>query len=202
MQLALTSPEDTMIVGFNVVPDDAALALAEERGVQIREYNIIYKLTDDIKAALEGKLKPRRGGRPPGPGRRPRDVQDQPGRHHRRLLRHAGRHRALGQDPRHPRRRRSSTRRPRRTAGLESLKRFKDDVREVREGFECGMKIAGYDDIKVGDVIEAYRIEQVQRTLNRPRPQSQSELGRDFGLRTSCMSVPCECGCSCGNRRA
>jgi len=56
---------------------------------------------------------------------------------------------------------------PDRTAGLESLKRFKEDVREVREGFECGMKVAGYDDIKVGDVIEAYRIEQVQRTLEK-----------------------------------
>ena len=52
-----------------------------------------------------------------------------------------------------------------RSAGLESLKRYKEDASEVREGFECGMKIAGYDDIKVGDVIEAYRIEQVQRTL-------------------------------------
>jgi translation initiation factor IF-2 len=50
-------------------------------------------------------------------------------------------------------------------AALESLKRFKDDVKEVKEGYDCGMKIAGYDDIKVGDVIEAYRIEQVQRTL-------------------------------------
>ena len=50
-----------------------------------------------------------------------------------------------------------------RTVGLESLKRFKEDVREVREGFECGLKVAGYDDIKVDDVIEAYRIEQVQR---------------------------------------
>src|SRR5262249_28182051 len=54
---------------------------------------------------------------------------------------------------------------PDRTASLDSLKRFKDDVREVREGYECGMKIAGYDDVKVDDVIEAYRIEQVQRTL-------------------------------------
>ena len=54
---------------------------------------------------------------------------------------------------------------PDRTASLESLKRFKEDVREVREGFECGLKIAGYDDIKVDDAIEAYRIEQVQRTL-------------------------------------
>ena len=55
---------------------------------------------------------------------------------------------------------------PDRTAGLDSLKRFKDDASEVREGFECGIKIAGYDDIKVGDVIEAYRVEQVQRTLD------------------------------------
>jgi translation initiation factor IF-2 len=53
-----------------------------------------------------------------------------------------------------------------RTASLESLRRFKEDAREVREGFECGMKIAGYDDVKVGDAIEAYRIEQVQRTLS------------------------------------
>ena len=52
-----------------------------------------------------------------------------------------------------------------RSASLESLKRHKDDVREVREGYDCGIKIAGYDDIKVGDVIEAFRVEQVQRTL-------------------------------------
>ena len=57
--LALTSPEDTIIVGFNVVPDDRALRLAEEKGVKIREYDIIYNLTDDIRSALEGKLKPR-----------------------------------------------------------------------------------------------------------------------------------------------
>src|SRR5262249_6521810 len=56
VQLALTSPQDTMIVGFNAVPDERARALAEERGIQIRQYDIIYNLTDDIKAALEGKL--------------------------------------------------------------------------------------------------------------------------------------------------
>src|SRR5262249_29689405 len=59
VQLALTSPQDTLIVGFNVVPDDRARALADERGVQIRQYNIIYQLTDDLRSALEGKLKPR-----------------------------------------------------------------------------------------------------------------------------------------------
>src|SRR5207244_720139 len=54
VQLALTSPEDTIIVGFNVVPDERARALADERGIEIHEYNIIYKLTEDVKAALEG----------------------------------------------------------------------------------------------------------------------------------------------------
>ena len=49
----------TLLVGFNVVPDDRAMALADERGVQIRQYDIIYNLTDDIRAALQGKLKPK-----------------------------------------------------------------------------------------------------------------------------------------------
>jgi translation initiation factor IF-2 len=164
VQLALTSPQDTIIVGFNVVPDDRARALAEQQGVQMRLYNIIYNLTDDIRSALEGKLKPRedvihlgravvretfkisRVGTAAGcyvtQGTIERSAKI-------RLIREG----VVIYPP------------PDRTAGLESLKRFKEDVREVREGFECGLKIAGYDDIKVGDVIEAYRIEQVQRTL-------------------------------------
>jgi translation initiation factor IF-2 len=164
VQLALTSPEDTIIVGFNVVPDDRARALAEEKGVQVREYNIIYNLTDDIRSALEGKLKPReevvhlgravvrntfkisRVGTIAGcyvtQGTIERSAKV-------RLIREG----VVIYPP------------PDRTAGLESLKRFKEDVREVREGFECGLKIAGYDDVKVDDVVVAYRIEQVQRTL-------------------------------------
>jgi translation initiation factor IF-2 len=162
--LALTSPSDTIIVGFNVVPDDRAKALAEERGVQIREYDIIYNLTDDIKQALEGKLKPHeqvihlgravvrqtfkisRVGTVAGcyvtQGTIERSAKV-------RLIRNG----VVIYPPTD------------RTASLESLKRHKDDAREVREGFDCGMKIAGYDDLKVDDVIEAYRIEQVQRTL-------------------------------------
>jgi translation initiation factor IF-2 len=164
VQLALTSPDDTIIVGFNVVPDDRAKALAEERGIQIREYNIIYNLTDDIKAALEGKLKPEevivhlgravvretfkisRVGTIAGcyvtQGTIERSAKV-------RLIRQG----VVIYPPAD------------RTASLESLKRFKDDVREVREGFECGLKIAGYDDVKVDDVIEAYRIDQNKRTL-------------------------------------
>jgi translation initiation factor IF-2 len=164
VQLALTSPEDTLIVGFNVVPDDRAKALAEEKGIQIRQYDIIYHLTDDIRAALEGKLKPReevvhlgravvretfkisRVGTIAGcyvtQGVIERSAKV-------RLIREG----VVIYPPSD------------RTAHLDSLKRFKEDVREVREGFECGLKIAGYDDVKVGDVVEAYRIEQVQRTL-------------------------------------
>jgi translation initiation factor IF-2 len=164
VQLALTSPEDTLIVGFNVVPDDAAKVLAEERGIQIREYNIIYDLANDIKSALEGKLKPReevvhlgralvretfkisRVGTIAGcyvtQGVIERSAKV-------RVIRNG----VVVYPP------------PERSVGLESLKRFRDDVREVHQGFECGLKIAGYDDIKVDDVIEAYRIEQVQRTL-------------------------------------
>jgi len=165
VQLALTSPADTIILGFNVVPDDAARALAEERGVELRQYNIIYELANDIRAALEGKLKPREEVIHLG-----RAVV----RNTFRISRVgtiAGCYVTQGVIERN-----AKVRVIRngvviyppadRSAGLESLKRFKDDVREVREGFECGIKIAGYDDIKVDDVIEAYRIEQVQRTLS------------------------------------
>jgi len=164
VQLALTSPGDTIIVGFNVVPDDRAKALAEERGVQIRQYNIIYNLTDDIRSALEGKLKPREEVVHLG-----RAVVRQVFKISRvgtvagcyvtqGVIERSAKVRLIRQGvvifpP------------PDRSAGLDSLKRHKDDAREVREGYDCGIKIAGYDDVKVDDVIEAYRVEQVQRTL-------------------------------------
>ena len=164
VQLALASPEDSIIVGFNVVPDDRALAMASEKGISIREYDIIYTLTNDIRTALEGKLKPREEVVHLG----------------RAVVREtfkisktgtiAGCYVTTGNIKRN-----AKIRVIRdgvviyppvdRTAGLDSLKRFKDDASEVREGFECGIKVAGYDDIKVGDVIEAYRVEQVLRTL-------------------------------------
>ncbi len=165
VQLALTSPEDTIIVGFNVVPDNEAKALADERGIQIRQYDIIYKLAEDIRAALEGKLKPREEiihlGR--AVVRETFKIS--------RVGTIAGCFVTQGVIERSAKIRviRSGVvvyPAAERTAGLESLKRFKDDVREVREGFECGLKIAGYDDIKVDDIIECYRVEQVQRTLS------------------------------------
>src|SRR5712691_5754099 len=136
--LALTSPEDTMIVGFNAVPDDRARALAEDKDVQIREYNIIYNLTNDIRAALEGKLKPRE------------DVIHL-GRAVIRELFKISRNTIAGCFVTQGTIERSAKVRvirggvvvyppPDRTASLESLRRFKEDAKEVREGFECGLK--------------------------------------------------------------
>jgi translation initiation factor IF-2 len=165
VQLALTSPEDTIILGFNVTSDNDARALAEERGIQIREYNIIYRLVEDIRAALEGKLKPREDVIHLGRavvretfkigkvGTIAGCVVTQ-GVIERSALVRVIRGGVVVYPP------------AERTAKLESLRRFKDDAREVREGFECGIKIANYDDIKVDDVIEAYRIEQVLRKLD------------------------------------
>ncbi len=164
VQLALTSPEDTLIVGFNAVPDDQAKALAEARGIQIREYNIIYNLTDDIKKALEGKLKPREEivhlGR--AVVRKTFKISKvgtvagcfvTQGTIERSAKVRVIREGVVIYPP------------PDKTTGLDSLKRVKDDVREVAQGYDCGLKITGYDDIKDGDVIEAYRVEQVKRTL-------------------------------------
>ncbi len=164
VQLGLASPDDSLVVGFNVVPDDNALRLADEHGIKIRQYEIIYKLTEDIKSALEGKLKPREEVVNLG-----RAVVKQTFKVGR-VGTIAGCHVTHGIIER------SSKIRVIRdgsiifpsgekTASLESLKHYKNDVREIKQGFECGMKIANYDDIKVGDVIEAYRIDHIQRTL-------------------------------------
>ena len=164
VMLALTSPEDTLVIGFNVTADDAALKLAEERGISIREYDIIYKLTDDVKAALEGRLKPVEEVVHLG-----RAVVRETFKISKvgtiagcfvtsGTIERGARVRVIRQGvvvyPPSDK-----------VAVLESLKRFKDDVREVREGFECGLKISGFDDVKVDDVIEAFKIEVKQRTL-------------------------------------
>jgi translation initiation factor IF-2 len=162
--LALTSPGDTLVIGFNVTADDAALQLAEEWGISIREYQIIYNLVDDVKAALEGRLKPieevvHLGRAVIRETFRISKVGTIAGCHVTSgVIERSARVRVIREGvvifPQGDR-----------VVGLDSLKRFKDDVKEVREGFECGMKIAGFDDVKVGDVIEAYKIEIKHRTL-------------------------------------
>ena len=155
----LADASDAIIVGFNVVPDEGARALAEKKKVQIRRYDVIYKLTEDIRAALEGMLKPIEQVKELGRalvqrtfnisrvgviagcrvlyGTIERDCQI-------RVVRDS---RIIGE------------------YALDTLRREKDDVKEVRDGYECGIKLKNYNDVKEGDILEAYKIEEVARTF-------------------------------------
>jgi translation initiation factor IF-2 len=157
--ITLAHASSAVVIGFNVVPDEAARILANERQVEIRRYSIIYNITDDIKLMLEGKLRPEERVVELGHALVKRVFT---------VSRHgaiAGCYVAQGNVERGCRIR---VNRDGRTIGdyrLDSLRREKDDVKEVARGFECGIKLVGFNDIKQDDVLEAYRIEEVARTL-------------------------------------
>ncbi len=155
----LADASDAIIIGFNVVPDEGARSLAEQRGVQIRRYDIIYQVTDDLKKALEGLLEPEKREVDLGRALVQRTYTIS------RVGTIAGCRVLAGTVERNARIRVIRESRVIGDYALESLKREKDDTREVREGYECGMKLAGFNDVKEGDILEAYRIEEVARTL-------------------------------------
>jgi len=148
-----------IIIGFHVRPDSNARASAEREHVEIRTYRIIYEAVDEVKAAMEGLLKPEEKEVVLGEA----EV--------RQLFRIAkvgtigGSFVRSGIIPRTGRVRVIRNGVEVYDGTLSSLKRFKDDVREVREGFECGIGVENYNDLKVGDLIESYKIEEVARTL-------------------------------------
>lgn len=155
----LADASDAIIIGFNVVPDEGGRVLADQCGVQIRRYDIIYQVTDDIRKALEGMLKPEQ-----------RDVDLGRAVVQRiftisRLGTIAGCRVLSGTIERNSRVRVIRESRVLGEYPLESLRREKDDAREVREGLECGMKLRGFNDLKEGDVLECYRVEEFARTL-------------------------------------
>lgn len=155
----LADASDAVILGFNVVPDEKARSLAERLGVQIRRYDIIYQVTDDLKAALEGMLKPERRETELGRALVLRVFRVS------RVGNVAGCRVLSGSVQRDGRCRVIRDSRVIGDYAIGSLKREKDDAREVREGFECGIKLAGFDDVKEGDVFEVYKIEEVRRTF-------------------------------------
>jgi len=157
--ILLAKASGAIIIGFHVRPDNNARNAAEREGVEIKLYRIIYEAVADVRAAMEGMLRPEerevvlgeavvrevfkisRIGTIAGCSVRSGVINRQ------------GRVRVIRD-------------------GVEvfdgtlaSLKRFKDDVREVREGFECGLGVENFNDIKVGDVVECYRTEEFARTL-------------------------------------
>jgi len=155
----LADASDGVIIGFNVVPDEKARTLAEQAGVQIRRYDIIYEVAEDLRAALQGMLKPEERELELGRALVQRTFRIS------RVGTVAGCRVLAGHIPRDSRIRVIRDSRVIGDYPLESLKREKDDAKEVREGLECGMKLRGFDDLKEGDILEAYKIEEVARTL-------------------------------------
>ncbi len=155
----LADASDAVIIGFNVAPDENARSLADALGVQIRRYDIIYQVSDDLRAALEGMLKPEKREAELGRALVKRVF------HISRVGTVAGCQVLAGSMQRDSRIRVIRDSRVIGDYALESLKREKDDAREVRQGYECGMKLAGFDDLKEGDLLEGYRIEEIRRTL-------------------------------------
>jgi translation initiation factor IF-2 len=157
--VTLATASNAIIIGFNVRANKQAQDLARRDGIEIRYYNIIYDLVDDVKAAMSGLLKPERRETFIGnaeilevfnitkvgkvAGCRVTDGMVERGAGVRLIRDNVVIHEGK----------------------LSTLKRFKDEVKEVQAGQECGMAFEKYEDMRVGDVIECFRVESVQRTL-------------------------------------
>jgi translation initiation factor IF-2 len=155
----LAATASAIIIGFHVRPGADARAVAQREGVDIRLYNIIYEAVEDVRSALEGLLQPEEKEILLGEAE-VRQIFRVP-----RIGVVAGCYVTEGVLDRRSRVRLVRDGVQVYEGELGSLKRFKDDVREVREGFECGLSVSGYNDLKVGDRIECYRVESVARTL-------------------------------------
>ncbi|MCH2113732.1 MAG: translation initiation factor IF-2 [Pirellulales bacterium] len=158
--VTLADASDAIIIGFNVVADENSRVLADKKGVQIKRYQVIYKVTEELKAALEGLLKPEEREVDLG-----RALVQQTFKISRIGV-IAGCRVLAGSVERNGKARviRDST-----IIGdypIDTLRREKDDSKAVREGMECGIKLAGFNDVKEGDVLEVYRIDAVDRSFD------------------------------------
>jgi translation initiation factor IF-2 len=157
--ITLASASDAIVLGFNVRPEPKAMSLAESEGVDIRLYNIIYDAVADIKDAMEGLLAPTLREKHLGRAevRETFSVT--------KVGTIAGSYVVDGKIVRG-----AGVRLVRDNVvvwegKMSSLKRFKDDVKEVATGYECGIGLENYNDLKIGDIIEAFEIESIKTTL-------------------------------------
>jgi translation initiation factor IF-2 len=157
--VTLADASDAIVLGFHVSADLASRRLAEEKKVEIRIYQVIYKLIDELKAALEGKLRPEEKETITGRAEVKQTWKVS------RIGTIAGCIVVDGAIKRSSKVRVSRGGIVLHDGELASLRRVKDDVREVAEGFECGIVVANFENVEVGDVIEAYEVEKVKRTL-------------------------------------
>jgi len=156
--IMLASASDALILGFNVRPNAEARELASREGVEIRTYNVIYKLTEDIEQALVGKLTAVK-------------TEETIGEAEVRALFKVSRLGTIAgcMVTNGVVRRNAQVRVVRDgtviyTTTIAALKRFKDDAREVQEGFECGILLDGFNDVKEGDVLEVFETREIERT--------------------------------------
>ena len=172
----LASASNAIVVGFTVRPNAEARLLAEREGVDVRTYRVIYQLTEDIEQALVGMLSPER-------------VEETIGEAEVRALFRASRigviagcYVTVGAIRRNAQVRvvRDGTVVIETT--VSSLKRFKDDVREVQQGFECGISLEGFNDVKEGDVLEFFETREIERTdLSAPAQRPSRSRARSRG---------------------
>ncbi len=162
----LASASEAFIIGFGVVPDARARAAVQRTGVDVKFYDVIYEITDDLKAAIEGEL----GFE---------SHEEVIGHANIRAIFKASKYGNIagcyvtdGILTRDCRVRLVRDGKVIHTTKLDSLKRFKDDVKEVRENYECGLHLNGYNDIKDGDVLEAFTVVEVKRTLESTKSES------------------------------
>src|SRR5512132_2167815 len=162
----LAAASSALVVGFNVRPNAEARALAEREGVEIRTYRVIYRLTEDIEQALVGMLAPVTTEQTIG------EAEVRQLFRVSRLGTIAGSYVTSGVVRRNAQVRVVREGTVIHETSIAQLKRFKDDVREVEEGFECGILLQGFNDVKEGDVLEVFETRQVERTdLSAPTPE-------------------------------
>ncbi len=155
----LAAASDAIIIGFQVSPDGRARELAKREKVDIRLYDIIYEAEDDVKKALEGLLSPTLSEEFVGMAE-VRNTFKVP-----KVGLIAGCYVKQGKISRKNKVRLLRDGKLIYSGTLGSLKRFKDDVKEVKEGFECGLGIENFNDVKVGDIVEAVEVVETARTL-------------------------------------
>ncbi len=157
VNLAIASK--AVVIGFNTRADAQARKHAEHNGVDVRSYTILYEVVDDLRAAMGGMLAPEKREEVIGSAEIRQVFKAS------KVGSIAGCMVLTGYARRTARLRLLRNNTVIYTGDLESLKRFKDDAKEVKEGFECGLNIKGYNDIEVGDVLEFFEIKEVARTL-------------------------------------
>ena len=158
--ITLATASDAIVLGFNVGPDAMAKRAADQGGVSIRQFSVIYDVIDAVKEMLSGLLTPETVETVLG------HAEVRAVFHIQRVGTVAGCYVTDGKVQRNVQGRVMRGGKKMHEGKITTLKRFKDDVREVTHGFECGLSVDGYKTIEVGDIVEVFEIKEVRRQID------------------------------------